>query len=395
MKIFLNKTVVEAAKERIRWLFQEFDNVLIGYSGGKDSTVILNLTLDVARELNRLPIPVVFIDQEAEWQGTIDIVNEVMRMPEVTPMWFQMPMVITNNVSTKERYSYCWAKENEKKWIHPQSDISIKENLYGTDRFHDLFSAIVGVEYAGQKTCYVAGVRAEESPARATALTEQLTYKDVTWGKRLCKLDEHYTFYPIYDWSVTDVWKYIHDNGIPYNRIYDEMYRHGVNVVDMRVSNLHHETAIKNLLLIQEIEPDTWNRIVARIDGANTIKHIKMDAFKCPRDLPPMFESWREYALHLAEHLIPDPKNKQAFFKKVERRGHLYDTELIRPVFWKKMINTILAADWDWTKMRNWELIADVFAHRQFVRGERKATMLKHPKYLTSEMLKELMEAVQ
>ena len=118
------------------------------------------------------------------------------------------------------------------------------------------------------------------------SLTSSLTYKDITWGKKLNESKGHYTFYPIYDWSYSDVWKYIFDNNIVYNRIYDALFTHGVSVSDMRISNLHHETAIQNLLLIQEIEPNTWNRIAERIDGTNAIKHLKSDAFKCPADLP-------------------------------------------------------------------------------------------------------------
>ena len=43
MKMYLNKTVFDAAKERISWLFDNFENVIVGVSGGKDSTVVLNL----------------------------------------------------------------------------------------------------------------------------------------------------------------------------------------------------------------------------------------------------------------------------------------------------------------------------------------------------------------
>ena len=43
MKTYLDKNVYEAALERIAYCFQEFDNVLVSFSGGKDSGVMLNL----------------------------------------------------------------------------------------------------------------------------------------------------------------------------------------------------------------------------------------------------------------------------------------------------------------------------------------------------------------
>ena len=64
MKYYQDKTVYEAALERIRFLYQEFDDVVVSFSGGKDSTVTLHMTLQVARELNRLPVKVVFLDQQ-------------------------------------------------------------------------------------------------------------------------------------------------------------------------------------------------------------------------------------------------------------------------------------------------------------------------------------------
>ena len=126
MKIYNNENVLEAALYRIRYLFDEFPNVIVGFSGGKDSTATLNLALQVAAEKNRLPLKVLFIDQEAEWQGTIDYVTKVMTDDRVEPMWYQMPMVITNNASSYNRYSYCWDEKEKDHWIHDKHPLSIK-----------------------------------------------------------------------------------------------------------------------------------------------------------------------------------------------------------------------------------------------------------------------------
>ena len=265
MKIYSKTNVYEAALERMRMLFDEFDEVVVSFSGGKDSTVTLELALEVARERNQLPLPVVFVDQECEWQNTIDYIKEVMYRKDIKPYWYQIPMVITNNASSTSRYHYCWDEKEKDGWIHPQDDISIKENKYGTDRFHDLFTEIARVDFP-ENTCYLAGVRTEEAPKRYIALTSGITYKYITWGKRLHKKRRQYTFYPIFDWSYTDVWKYIHEKKCNYNKVYDEYYRHGVRVNDMRVSNLHHETALKSLTLVQEIEPETWNKVAKKIE---------------------------------------------------------------------------------------------------------------------------------
>lgn len=53
MKVFYDKNVYEAAKQRLNFLFDEFEDIYVAVSGGKDSTVALYMTLEVARERGR------------------------------------------------------------------------------------------------------------------------------------------------------------------------------------------------------------------------------------------------------------------------------------------------------------------------------------------------------
>jgi predicted phosphoadenosine phosphosulfate sulfurtransferase len=351
MKIYSKNNVLVEAEKRIHRLFDDFENVVVGFSGGKDSTVCLNLTLKVAEERNRLPLKVLWVDQEAEWQGTADYCESVFDDKRIEPMWFQMPMKWFNNVSSNEKYIHIW--KDGAKHMRERSDKSIKENVYLDFGFHELFKRIFDVHFPDEKSCYISGVRTEESPNRMMSLTSSLTYKDITWGKILDKTKEHYTFYPIYDWSYSDVWKYIFDNNIVYNRIYDALFTHGVGVLNMRISNLHHETAIQNLLLIQEIEPDTWNKIAERHDGTNAIKHLKSDAFKCPKDLPYMFKSWKEYALYLAENMTSDDQFMKNLHKKIDKNKKYMVSNKVYVAFYRKVIDTILSQDFDFTKLTN------------------------------------------
>ena len=100
MKIYRSENVLDAAKRRIAWLFDEFPALVVAFSGGKDSTVVLNLAIEEARRRGRLPLPVMWIDQEAEWQMTRDYVRTQMDRPEVKPMWLQIPMVLANSTSS-------------------------------------------------------------------------------------------------------------------------------------------------------------------------------------------------------------------------------------------------------------------------------------------------------
>lgn len=370
-KIYLDKTVYEATLKRMRLLFDEFPNVVASFSGGKDSTVVVNMALKVAEEKGRLPLKVMFIDQEAEWLTVIDYVRKVMSDDRIEPLWFQMPIRLFNATSTKEAWLHCWGEGED--WIRPREDISIKENNYGTDRFKKLFKNILKVDYPDTKTCYLSGVRTEESPARYVALTGRPTYKHITWGKVLDKKRQHFTFYPLYDWSYVDIWHAIADNGWDYCKIYDLYYQYGIPATQMRVSNVHHETAIHSLFFLQEVEPDNWDKIANRISGIDTAgKMGKANFFVKQKDLPFMFTGWKEYRDYLLEKLTEDPKIEKKFRRKFKRMDKKYADMANKGHMYREMVNTIIANDFDLTKLQNWERRPAVYLFRKWKRGDIK-----------------------
>lgn len=310
-----------------------------------------------------------FLDQEAEWVTVIDYIREVMSDKRVDPMWFQIPIRLFNATSNKEHFLNCWDEEDQENWLRPKEDISIKENVYGKDRFFDMFQAIFENHFKDQKACYLAGVRTEESPARFLAVTSDATYKFVTYGKKLNRAMKHFTFYPIYDWSFSDVWKYIHDNKLKYTKLYDQQYQHGIAIKSMRVSNLHHETAVEALYYLQDLDKDLWNKLTQRISGINTAGKLGRDNFFNINKLPFMFTGWKEYRDHLLKNLITDPKHYVIFKKKFDAMDNQYVFEYYQDDLYKAHIRSILANDFEFTKITNWERNPNVDTWRKYQRG--------------------------
>lgn len=344
-RIYLQQNVLEAARERIRFVFEEFQHVYVSFSGGKDSTVVLNLALEIAEAMGRLPLPVLFIDQEAEWQATIDYVRQAMDDPRVDARWLQVPIKLFNATSTIDPWLQCWDPKAEGQWIRPKEPDSYHRNVYGTDRFKYLFTSYLQYHHASKPVASLTGMRCEESPGRTLGLTGGETYKGVTWGGYSDAKRHHYVFSPIYDWSYTDVWKAIHDFGWAYCRLYDSMYQYGVPVMQMRVSNLHHETATRSLYYLQEIEPDTWNRVTQRLSGINTMGQMRSDFF-APKDLPPMFADWVEYRDYLLENLITS-LDRETFRKQFARldRDYAEDDDRVKGLLLHTEIQAVLLND--------------------------------------------------
>ena len=350
-KIYGDRTVLEVAIDRIEYLFNEFENVVVNFSGGKDSTIVLNLALIVAEKMNRLPLPVFFLDQELEWGATIEYMRRVMSDDRVKPYWYQIPFRFPNASSFSGTSLTLWDSDKELEWIRPKESISIKENPIKSvrfdkllDQFYTLLDKIPRLVFNKQSFCALTGLRTEETPARYQGLTSSLTYKWITWGKVKSKAREQYSFAPIYDWSYTDVWKAIYDNQWDYCELYDRMYRYGTPIQKMRLSSLVHEHAVTaTLMTVHEIEPDTWERIINRVSGVNTVGKLSKD-WKAPTELPFMFNTWHEYRDYLFEKLIQDSQARSKIQKYMEADDRLFISEIADKVA-KMHIQMILTND--------------------------------------------------
>ena len=332
---FLEDNVVQATEKRISWLFDEFENICVSISGGKDSTVLAYMALKEANKRGRR-IGIFFLDEEVVYESTVNQVRYLMNLfPENTiKLWYQIEFNLTNATSQNETQLKCWEAGKHKIWMRTKEPDSIKfpewdratQTIANKAKGFGFYDALENFQDAHPNTAFLIGIRAAESPNRWRAVVKNPCYKNIYWGTK--KRNNSYNFYPLYDWNFPDIWKYLYENNIKYSRIYDYQYMKGLGMRDMRVSSLVHEKSFKSLVELPEFEPKTYDKLIKRVDGIQ-VGHLygKDDKLLRCRKLPKNYDTWVQYRDFLME-TYPDPEKKPIFEKRFAK--HLNNNYVAR-----------------------------------------------------------------
>lgn len=326
-QVYVDKSVVEAAEERIRYIFDEFENIIVSLSGGKDSTVLCWMALQEARRRNR-KIGIFFVDEEAVYQSTVEQVEWLMNLyPEnTTRLWLQFPFRLTNATSVQEGQLICWEEGKHKIWMRSKMPYAIQhkpwdpatETIRDKNKGFGFYDVIENFQRLRENTAFLVGLRAVESMNRFRAVTKNPGYKDVYWATKTGG-EGSAAFYPLYDWNFHDIWKFIYDNNIRYSRIYDYQFKKGLGIREIRVSSLIHEKSFKALVELPEFEPKTYDKLCRRIKGIQVGHLYGKDAkLLRSRKLPKNYKSWREYRDFLLV-TYPDESKRDIFERRFSR----------------------------------------------------------------------------
>jgi len=314
MKI-LKKQVVEdvnvydAALERFRYLFDNFDKVVVSFSGGKDSTVCLNLAWQVAKEKNKLPLDVYFWDEEAIHPETIDYVERVRAHPDIRFKWLCIPIKHRNGCSRKQPYWHCWDPGEKEKWVRemPNNVVTHIDGFKWGDSVPDIAHLVYGPEHG--TVADVRGIRADESLRRYRSVAMK-TKNNWIGGPRA---GHNYPVSPIYDWTTFDVWTAPRMFGWDYNRSYDLMSMIGVSPSSQRVCPPYGEEPLGGLWIYAQCWPSLWHKMIGRVHGAATAgRYANTELYGFGKLTLPDGMTWRDWTYALLELYPKDLKAKVA-----------------------------------------------------------------------------------
>ena len=276
MKKYIDKSVIQASKERISKVFDDFDKAYISFSGGKDSSVMTHLVLAEAIKRNK-KVGVLIIDLEAQYSETIKHIEDMCLKykDNIDLHWFCGELLLRNAVSDFEPKWCCWDEDKKPVWVRKKpklkSDLKQYDFYVPKMEFEELM-VLFGKWYAGDDKCAAfIGIRSDESLHRYRAIVSDkkgLTHKNYKWTTKISS--KLYNVYPIYDWRTEDIWIFhLKQPDLEYNKIYDMMTRAGVKFSNQRLCQPFGDDQ-KGLWLYHLLEPSTWYKLINRVSGVNS-----------------------------------------------------------------------------------------------------------------------------
>lgn len=375
LKKALEVDVLTAARARISRVFDEFERICVSYSGGKDSTVMLHLVMEEAERRGRR-VGLLFVDLEAQYALTIQHIEDMLALyaDRLDVHWVALPIALRNAVSQYEPKWLCWDPDRREDWVRTppptaitdpahfpffRSGMEFEEFVPG---FAEWYST--GADGRDILTAFFVGIRADESLNRFRTIARDVSrYDGLRWT--VWKGGGAFNAYPIYDWQTADIWTYLGRTRKPYNRLYDRMHQAGLSVHQMRICQPYGDDQRKGLWLFHVIEPHTWPRIIARVNGTNSGALYARETGNVLGNIRisrPPGHTWESFCRLLLTSM--PPRSREHYENKIAVFLHWWEGRGFRPIpdeadakaeagkevpSWRRIAKTLLKNDW-WCK---------------------------------------------
>jgi len=336
-KVYNDKNVLEAAWERYDIIFSNFENVYFSISGGKDSSVMLQLAARKAREHGR-KFDVLFIDLEAQYKATIKHVEELLfrecRDVIRQTYWVCLPLSLRNAVSILQPKWTCWDKKDKDKWVRdmPPYDCVINEDNCPWDWFRyqmefEEFIVLFAEWYSqqhGMAACGIA-IRSDESLNRfRTIISENKErWNRYSWTTRV-KVRQRsidcFNVFPLYDWRTEDIWGTVSKLDLKFNYIYELMYKNGLSIHEQRLCQPYGDDQRNGLDQFRALEPETWEKVLNRVNGVNFGNiYARTSLLGNLKTEKPEHMTWEQYTVFLLESIrLYAPELEEHYYRKIK-----------------------------------------------------------------------------
>lgn len=320
--------VYDAAQKRLKVIFDCFDYVYVSFSGGKDSSVLLNLCIDyIRRNAPDRKLGVFHMDYEAQYRQTTEYVERTFAANRDILEVFHccVPFKVETCTSMYQPYWRPWEEKCRNIWVRKRPDGCLTEmdfpfyepEMWDYD-FQRLFTGWLRQHKNAKRICCLVGIRTQESFNRWRAIHSDRNYQHLHNYKWTRRIGWHeYNAYPIYDWKTSDIWTANSKFDWDYNPLYDLYYQAGIPIEKQRVASPFISQAIPTLAVYKVIDPDTWGRMVSRVNGVGcaalygSTQAMGWRGITCPAGF-----TWKKYMYFLLDTL--PPQTRQNYLEKLK-----------------------------------------------------------------------------
>lgn len=327
-RMFLDISCVEAARQRIRHVYDTFDTVCVQFSGGKDSSAVLYLAKEVHEERGLGPVKVIFRDEEMVSPFVLDYMNKIKNYDWVDLEWYCLPYGAEVWVLGRRQSIMLWGEQRIKEGRTCRSipEGAITGYHFGLDHRKSLPNHIDYYTMQGKRgnVAFLTGVRASESMIRYRSCVQKLHENYIVTPFKSKKGIPLKMAKVIYDWQTNDVFKFLHEE---HNADYCEYY----DVAALTNSNTRvgiplHSIAIRRIGDLIATEPEFYDRLWSCFPEIDAQRRWwpEYDVEKVIAEFAS--EGWSGVMRAIDTFMIGDTKRKRALSFSAEfRKKHAAD----------------------------------------------------------------------
>lgn len=326
------------------------------------------------------------LDIEVNYDSTVEFISILEQLESVDCVYHLcLPFYEGNTLSIYQPQWKMWDEDMKKLWVQdipnhsftietiPNSLKKVFDSCNGNpdvflSKFGDWYYEIHKENKDDFKVACGIGIRAQESLNRYHAIVNNTRKLENNCWLKIHASNKYVKAYPLYDWTVEDIFGAYAIYNWPMNYFYEKSYKLGIPLSSMRICQPFGLQQRKSLVMYARIEPFTWEKVVKRVSGVNFGRlYSKTSILGHLKTAKPLHMTWQEYTIFLLESIgLETPLLRDHYYRKIKILINYYEKKF--GIVAQKIIDEAKPSEWknDERMWHNWKGIARAVEKNDF-----------------------------